>query len=375
MSRTIAGRRRATIAAMVAVVATSAITAITAITAIAAIAASAAIATTASARGLQAQGTHPSSRTTDPATELEIIRVRQLLAQMAESASAANDRAQEARRSATDQPDGSFTEGGVHVTYPTASARMTEAEINRVRRSIRAARRQLERQYGAAGVALLEGDEWQIRTSIGGTRRPSARIELGDGGIAVVTQFPFATRDLTDAALRRASNRATALHPAIARFADGAPVLSDEHAQYYVAHRQLVGGRSGPARRCAAGNLTACDGLLSNDPTRWHDGELPQSGRLEPITRAVHGSVVGFAIGLKGAAVLDSLRAGGPADAEPITLLARIVGLPRDEFLAQWHARMVAESQRHAAPALPLSVTSLAWCGLILVIVGRRRPR
>jgi len=349
--------------------------AMTAITAMTASAASAASAATASARGIQAQGARPSAATTEPATELEIIQVRQLLAQMVDSASAANNRAQEARRNATDQPDGSFTESGVRVTYPTASAGMSEGEINRVRRSIRAARRQLERRYGTAGVALLDGDEWQIRTSVSGARRPSARIALGDGGIAVVTQFPFATRDLTDAALRRAGNRATALHPAIARFAGGAPVLSDERAQYYVAHRQLVGGRSGPARRCAAGNLTACDGLLSNDPTRWHDGDPPRSGRLEPITRAVHGSVVGFAIGLKGAAVLDSLRAGGPADSEPIALLARTVGLPRDEFLAQWYARMVAESQRHAAPSLPLSVTSLAWCGLILVIVGRRRPR
>jgi hypothetical protein len=345
--------------------------------AIAAIAVTAAIAPAAHAQGTQAQEAGPTARTSGAAGELTITQVRQQLNLMVDSVSAANERVLEARRNATDVPDGSFTEGGVRVTYPTASEGMTEAEINRVRRAIRAAVKQLERRYGSAGVALLEGDEWQIRTSIGGTLRPSARITLGDGGIAVLTQFPFTTHDVTDAALRRANNRAAALHPAIARFAGGAPMLSDAREQYYVAHRQLVRGRSGPARRCAAGNLSACDGLVSNDPTRWYDGEqgTPQSGQLAPITRAVHGSIVGFAIELKGAAVLDSLRNGGSADAEPIALLARIVGMPRDEFLAQWYARMLAESRRHAAPSLPLSATSLAWCGLILVIVARRRPR
>jgi len=326
----------------------------------------------------------------------EIAEVRQQLAQMLDSVSAANERLQEVRRNATDQPDASFTEGGVRVQYPSASEGISAAELNRVRRAIRDALRHLDRTYGAAGTALLEGDEWQIRTSVGSSLRPAARITLGNQGVSVLTKFPFVTRDVTEAALRRASNRAVALHPVIAGFAGGADVLSDSRAQYYIAHRQLALGRSGPARRCAAGNLTACDGLLSNDPARWHDGEPPRGGRLQPVTQGVHGSVVAFALELKGAAVLDSLRAGGAAAinpptpegaaidaptpsgasaAEPIALLAQIVGLPREEFLAQWYARMLAESRRHAAPSLPLSVTSLAWCGLILVIVGRRRPR
>jgi hypothetical protein len=326
------------------------------------------------AASLQApQAPPPEARTDAAATDRELAQVRQQLARMADSAAAATRRLKEAQQRAVVQPDGAFTEAGVQVRYPTAS--VSEAELNRVRRAIRHARSTLEREYGDAGIALLDGDEWRVSTTATGTLRPSARITLGENATSTLTTFPFSVRNISAMALRRASVRALALHPAIATFAAGAPVLSDADEQYYTARRQLVAGRSGPARRCAAGNLAACDGLLGEDPTKWHDGDPPRGVYSRPVTRAVHGSLVAFAIERKGAVVLDALRAGGPADAEPIAVLARIAELPRDEFLAQWHARLLAESRRHAAPSFPLAATSLAWCGLLLVIVGRRRPR
>lgn len=304
----------------------------------------------------------------------EIAEVRAQLARMADSVQAAGIRLKEMKERVTVQPDTAFTEGGVRVQYPAAE--VGETELNRVRRAIRDTRSQLEREFGAAGSALLDGDEWKVTTTISQTRRPSVRITLGENATSTVTTYPFSTRNISRVALRRASVRAVELHPAIAAFASGAPVLSDPREQYYTARRQLVASRSRPARRCAAGQLAACDAILGNDASKWNDTAV-ERGVLarRPVTRAVHGSLVAFAIELKGAAVLDALRAGGPADAEPIALLAEIVGVPRDAFLAQWHARLLVASQRNAAPSLPLTVTSLAWCGLVLVIVGRRRPR
>jgi hypothetical protein len=306
-------------------------------------------------------------------SEMSLAEVQQELARMSDSAGAAFVRVNALRQSFVEQPDGLLTEGGVHVQYPTVS--VTEEELRRVRRAIRRARAALTREFGAAGSRLLEGDTWQITTTTAASRRRSVRIRLGTNETSAVIGFPLATHTISQIAIRRASVRALALHPAIAAFARGAPVLAPANEQYYTARRELVAGRSGPARRCATGSLPACDDLLSDDPARWHDGEPPKLGRLQPVTRAVHGSMVALAIQLRGEAALDALRAGGPADAEPVALLAGIVGLPREEFLRQWYTQVLDESRRHAVPSLPLSLTSLAWCGMVMVVVGRRRPR
>jgi hypothetical protein len=196
--------------------------------------------------------------------------------------------------------------------------------------------------------------------------------------ITYAAPLPLDIDQLSQLAQRRAAQIAVALHPAVNDYVGAASRLDTDPLYFYFAQRQLAISPSARARRCAQGMLAACRDVLSTDATRWYDpgqtGDAALRARL-PFTHDVRSSLLSLAIELDGPAVLRTLRAGGPASADPIAVMAGAVDRTPDELLAAWQVKRADAAGERAAPSVPLAATSIVWFGLFLVAASRRRPR
>ena len=307
------------------------------------------------------------SLTAQSATE-----VRAELQATRDSGAAARAELDRLRELVTLNPDTVLVEQGVRVHYPREQ--FDAAAQAAMRRAIRGAIGRLERRFGSAGTALMDNEEWTLRLVTRGPndRMIDIRFQPGDQGLNLM-RLPLAAGAVADRIYRQMSLRAAALHPAVDRFALGAPVLDVYKRQYRVALQQLARSSSTPARRCAQGVLTACQIVLGPVESLLFDESSTEYRRA--FTSAVAGSVVAFALDLGGSAVLDSLARGGTADENAVAVIAATIGLTESELVARWNARLRETSAERAAPSLPLAATTVLWCSLFLVIVGRRRPQ
>lgn len=306
---------------------------------------------------------------------------RAKLATLRDSLRASQERVQAIREAVLAELDSSMTIENIRVVYP--SREFVPSERERVRDAIARTRAALTELVGPDGPALLDGDEWTVFTRRGrfGTAS-SVTIRLGPSegdAITYASRLPLDIELLDRLAQRRAAQIAVALHPAVEGYVRAASRLDTDQLYFYFAQRQLAVSQSARANRCAEGILAACRDVLSMDPRRWYDAGDPQptsGGRVMlPFTHDVRASLLTLAVELDGPAVLRTLRAGGPASADPIALIASAVDLSADELLEAWQAKRRDAAGRRAAPSVPLAATSLIWTGLLLVAVARRRPR
>lgn len=131
-----------------------------------------------------------------------------------------------------------------------------------------------------------------------------------------------------------------------------------------VATGQFVPGVDSSAfaskRRCSEGADTACARVVGLMRPR------------DPISRLLRETLAVHAFELAGPESVGRLP--GAPSGDFIGTLAHVAGIPRDSLVRSWHARVLA-SRRAGVASMPVAgLTTLAWCGLALFGVARRRP-
>lgn len=184
--------------------------------------------------------------------------------------------------------------------------------------------------------------------------------------------------------------------------------------EWYVIGRDLSLSWSSVGRRCAAGNLSACTTLLApfdsaNALDRYFDrsdyrmlgstAELPANAdsathalrRLcregvdsacAPVVRKVRitdptgaqfrGTLAAHAFELAGDSAI--VRLGTAPRGASLPLLAHVAGTTPEALVQSWRARVARGLTEGRVGSGTLALTTAAWCGLFLLIIGRRRP-
>jgi hypothetical protein len=184
--------------------------------------------------------------------------------------------------------------------------------------------------------------------------------------------------------------------------------------EWFIASRDLSLAWASVGRRCAAGMLSACETLLApfdsvNALERYYDrsdyrmlgsiGELPLNAdsathalrRLcrdgvdsacAPVVRKVRvgdptgarfrGTLAAHAFELAGDSAIARLATAPPGP--PLPFLAHVAGTTPTALVQSWRDRMTLGLTQGHTGSVALATTTVLWCGLVLMVIGRRRP-
>ena len=333
------------------------------------------------------------SRSADSALEVVIVRQRQL------------------SEFGRFDGDGEVRSGGRVVRY--RKAQISPRDSARVAAGLELGRAQLAARFGDAGAALIDTATWVIT---GGRTRQRWITELyrqrDPNGARATLPRPISPAAVADFVLAQAGDRLTATTPALRGFSGWTAFLPDQVPSDEIA-RRLATSWAATGRRCATRAVAACKVVLAPfDAAAGYDHyfdasdvqAVVTSARLpglpdsafsvarrqclkgkdascaliidrivptDPFGSSVRGSLLAHAIAVGGEDALARLTA--QPDGPPITILATVAGLSEDALIASWHAKLFSSVTHGVTGAIPAFLTTLAWCGLLLLVSLRRR--
>lgn len=309
----------------------------------------------------------------DQATALAEVRARvDALRDSVRIAKAAYDRA---RADITASLTDTLTVGTRRVLI--APHTLSDADIAALREALERHEAELRERFGPSASALLDSIPWQL------TRRPGGRsvsiTARADEGAPTVAPFtlPLDREALQRFARSQAGVRARTLHPALPRFVGGELTLTPDSTQIRLAKRSLALGSSSVGRRCALGAVGSCRALLTDatgDAAKslWYAADDEAASLRYPYSAHVRSSFGAHALSLGGADAINRLQAAD-RNADPLSVLATVAGMSPDAVIESWTKALDATDGTARAPMLPITLGTLAWCGLLVVVATRRR--
>lgn len=307
--------------------------------------------------------------------------------------------------------DGEVRSGGRVVRYRTSQ--ISPRDSARIAAGLELGRAQLAARFGDAGTALIDNDIWVITA---GRTRQRWIVELhpqrDPNGARATLPRPISPASIADFVLAQAGDHLTATTPALRGYSGWTAFLPDQVPSDEIA-RRLATSWAATGRRCATRAVAACKVVLAPfDDAAGYDHyfdasdvqAVVTSARLpglpdsvfsvarrqclkgsnaacsriidrivptDPFGSSVRGSLLAHAIAVGGADALARLAAR--PDGPPITILAAVAGLSEDALIASWHDRLFSSVTHGVTGAIPAFLTTLAWCGLFLLVSLRRR--
>ncbi len=320
-----------------------------------------------------AQGVSATSRTASGLSEREALQAR--IAAMRDSVAASKQRRDAIRQARRSDPTDTILVDGILLHYP--GRQLSARDLAALREGIGRARTAIDTRFGAGTASLLDGDRWsltftQIFGSVPGTGKRQLTF-VGNGGSGGVTlTLPLEASRVAAYTEDRAGWLLHGLHPVIRDFVGGTVTMRAPSDELYEARRAMATSKSSVAQRCASGVLAACRVLF--DPSRkaeWFDPGDVQSG--EPISKAVRGTLLLFALERRRGQAVAALRESGKAEDKPLDAIARVAGLPADTLLMEWNAAMRQDAERRAGLGVPMIATTILWAGLCVTAAVSRR--
>lgn len=304
--------------------------------------------------------------------------LRQALATMEDSAKAARSRWQEMFRRGDYEYDDSLVTHGLTILF--VSSDVSARERRAVARGIDRAWRSIEARLPGGAKLLLQGDVLGIRPTKYRGRDQNfgsylvAGRNIGTWG-GTWMPHPFTTVGVAEAIEQRAGQQLAATHPAVARAVRGAGVLRAGADMYRTAALQLAGSRSSVARRCRVGVVAACRATLGADARQWWDAREAPTAPTIPVTNAVHGSLLTFALERRGTPFLEALLAAPRNHDDFVGVLSAAYGTDADTMVEEWLTHLRANATQAAGLSPWLALSSLCWALLLVGVVASRRPQ
>lgn len=307
--------------------------------------------------------------------------------------------------------DGEVRSGGRVVRY--LKAQITPGDSSRVAAGLELGRALLASRFGDAGTALIDTATWVITRGRTKQRWIAELYAPRDPtGARVTLPRPISSATVADFVLSQAGDRLTATTPALGSYAGWTAFLPERVPSDEIA-RRLATSWAATGRRCAVGAVAACkvvlapfdvaagfdhyfdasdvravvtsarlpglpDSAFSVARRQCLDGQDSSCARIiyritpaDPFNTFVRGSLIARAIALGGKDALARLAA--QPDGPPIAILARVAGVSEDALIESWHAHLFASLTSGVSGAVPAFLTTLVWCGLLLLVSLRRR--
>lgn len=293
----------------------------------------------------------------------------------------------------------------------------TDADTAALAQGIRQAIQGLTARYGPGIDAFVDRRAWNAYTSRAGrfVTRSVALMPPGGNGADRNEWFRPLDPDRVAAAVERHISYAISGRVRELRaYPSGALLRGMSETEWFIASRDLSLAWASVGRRCAAGTLSACETLLApfdsaNALERYFDrsdyrmigstGELPLNAdsathalrRLcrdgvdsacapvvrqvrisDPTSAALRGTLAAHAFELAGDSAIIRLTTAPPGS--PLPLLAHVAGTTPTALVQSWRERMALGLTQGRSGSAALAITTAFWCGLALLVIGRRRP-
>lgn len=244
--------------------------------------------------------------------------------------------------------------------------------------ALEATDQELEARFGASSAALVDTVPWQVVLRPRG-QSVSISARSGEGSTAAPLGLPLNAMSVQRFALARAGGQLRQLHPSLSAFVRADIALGEDSLALRLARRSLALGASTVGRRCAAGGTVACKAVMTDArgeaaKSLWYASDDPKISVRYPFSAQVRASLVSHAITAAGPDALVRLQSA-PPDASALEVLARVAASTPEGLLQGWTEAMLAVPPNVGAPLGPITVSTLAWCGLLFALVIRRRPR
>jgi hypothetical protein len=293
----------------------------------------------------------------------------------------------------------------------------TDADTAAFAAGIRQAMERLTTRYGPGIAAYVDARAWNAYTGRFNRFAPSAISLIGPGGSGVDRNEwyrPLRAERIALAMEEHVSYAVTGRVRELRGYPSGALFRGMSEEEWFIAGRDLSLAWASVGRRCAAGTLTACETLLApfdsaNALDRYFDrsdhrmlgstGELPANAdsatfalrrlcrdgvdtactRLvrqvritDPTGSGLRGTLAAHAFELAGDSAIVRLATAPPGT--PLPLLAHVAGTTPEALVRSWRERLARGLTEGRIGSAALALTTALWCGLILVVIGRRRP-
>lgn len=293
----------------------------------------------------------------------------------------------------------------------------TDADTAALARGIRQAIERLTARYGPGIDAFVDRRTWNVYTGRAGRFVTRSIVLMPPGGNGADRNEWFRPLDpdrVAAAVESHISYTITGRVRELRAYPSDALLRGMSEKEWFVAGRDLSLAWASVGRRCAAGTLSACETLLApfdsvNALDRYFDrsdyrmlgstGELPLNAdsathalrRLcrdgvdsacAPVVRKVRigdptsapfrGTLAAHAFELAGDSAIARLATAPPGS--PLPLLAHVAGTTTTALVRSWRDRMAWGLTHGRIGSVAVAITTVLWCGLLLVVIGRRRP-